>query len=84
MTTPHQCQFAQYSTTQPRCEAMATRKWGEHWFCEAHGARNNTHAGHQPDHLSPREKRPQRSESGETRGDGTLYTARKKGDGSDV
>jgi hypothetical protein len=35
-----QCQFAQFSDDQTRCEKDATRKFGDFWFCEEHGSRN--------------------------------------------
>lgn len=39
-----QCQYAESAADKPRCEAKATRKWGEHWFCDEHG-RRGTHTG---------------------------------------
>ena len=34
-----QCQYAMSSTELPRCTKDATRKLGDHWFCEEHGNR---------------------------------------------
>lgn len=34
-----QCQFGEDSDVVPRCTAPATRKFGDHWFCEEHGKR---------------------------------------------
>ncbi len=36
-----QCQFAESATDQPRCPRTATRKWGDHWFCDVHGERRH-------------------------------------------
>jgi hypothetical protein len=33
-----QCQFGQDGAN--RCENPATRKWGDHWFCDEHGRRS--------------------------------------------
>lgn len=33
------CEFASLSSNQPQCPHEATRKYGEHWFCEQHGQR---------------------------------------------
>lgn len=34
-----QCQWAMESKDVLQCKAEATRKWGDHWFCEVHGVR---------------------------------------------
>lgn len=34
-----QCEFAKDSVQMFRCPKKATRKWGDHWFCEEHGSR---------------------------------------------
>ncbi len=48
MKSPHQCQFAEDSQTQPRCREKATRKWGDCWFCETHGRRDINTDNHIP------------------------------------
>lgn len=40
MKSKMQCQWAETSETLPRCTKMATRKWGDCWFCEEHGSRD--------------------------------------------
>lgn len=40
MTTAEtQCEHARYAPTGNRCPRRATKKWGEHWFCDKHGSR---------------------------------------------
>ena len=34
---PDRCQFAEGK--ENHCDKKATRKWGDHWFCEYHGRR---------------------------------------------
>lgn len=34
-----QCEFAKDSVQMFRYPKKATRKWGNHWFCEEHGSR---------------------------------------------
>lgn len=38
-TPNYQCDWCRDSMANPRCTAKATRKWGNHWFCEEHGKR---------------------------------------------
>jgi len=33
------CDFASLSDSKPRCCNIATRKWGDNWFCDEHGFR---------------------------------------------
>lgn len=41
MTDKGQCQFAMMPESPiPRCQKTATRKWGDHWFCDEHGTRD--------------------------------------------
>jgi len=37
-----QCQWAETHPTNPRCPEDATRKYGNHFFCEEHGQRPET------------------------------------------
>lgn len=34
-----QCDYAKHSETTQRCENIATKKWGDNWFCDIHGDR---------------------------------------------
>lgn len=44
-----QCQFGIMLGDGDRCQEPATRKWGDHWFCESHGRRDKTPAMTTPD-----------------------------------
>lgn len=33
------CEHARYAPTGERCQKRATKKWGQHWFCDEHGSR---------------------------------------------
>lgn len=63
MSEEIQCGFGKFPANlahERRCQRIATRKWGDHWFCDEHGARTPTQGeGAQQTEASSQRQQPE-------------------------